>query len=466
MQAWELERKITDEAIPKILQEEEQTWKSALERGKLEDDYLKMMWSSRVPGSGAPESIMTAKVQALENKGMKVPNAMMYIEKGLKEAKVNDLYNLHKTSALLMHSINNAEKDPQSLYWNYKLYSSWDEYEKAVSFPEKQLYDVKSIKFKENITAGWWGQLIGGAFGTALEGYTTDNLRKVFGELRNYVRKPNTFNDDITYELAFLKAFEEHGYDITSKDIALEWVALIPSGWSAEEIALENIRKGIFPPESGTYQNPFSEWIGAQMRGAICGMAAPANPKEAARLAWIDGVISHANNGVIGEIFNAVLVSLAFVEKEVRKLVEKTIDAIPKDCEYYYVITYAYNKCKQSLNWEQAWKSCEEEFKKYNWVHAYPNAAAEVIALWFGNGDFDETLFIIGMEGQDVDCNAAQIMNAVAIINGMEEIPFKWIEPIGENLETYVRGMEKMKIQELIDWTSRSVIKKSKRLKK
>lgn len=466
MQAWELERKITDEAIPKILQEEEQTWKSALERGKLEDDYLKMMWSSRVPGSGAPESIMTAKVQALENKGMKVPDAMMYIEKGLKEAEANDFYNLHKTSALLMHSINNAEKDPQSPYWNYKLYSSWDEYEKAVSFPEKQPYDVKSRKFKENITAGWWGQLIGGAFGTALEGYTTDNLRKVFGELRNYVRKPNTFNDDITYELAFLKAFEEYGYDITSKDIALEWVALIPSGWSAEEIALENIRKGIFPPESGIYQNPFSEWIGAQMRGAICGMIAPANPKEAARLAWIDGVISHANNGVIGEIFNAVLVSLAFVEKDVRKLIEKTIDAIPKDCEYHYVITYAYNKCKQSLNWEQAWKSCEEEFKKYNWVHAYPNAAAEVIALWFGNGDFDETLFIVGMEGQDVDCNAAQIMNAVAVINGMEEIPSKWIEPIGENLETYVRGMEKMKIQELIDWTSRSVIKNQKRLKK
>ncbi len=22
--------------------------------------------------------------------------------------------------------------------------------------------------------------------------------------------------------------------------------------------------------------------------------------------------------------------------------------------------------------------------KEYNWIHAYPNAAAEVIALWFG----------------------------------------------------------------------------------
>src|SRR3712207_8823928 len=52
----------------------------------------------------------------------------------------------------------------------------------------------------------------------------------------------------------------------SSKDIAKEWVGLIPAGWSAEDIALKNIRMGIFPPESGYKNNPYREWIGAQMR--------------------------------------------------------------------------------------------------------------------------------------------------------------------------------------------------------
>ena len=76
---------------------------------------------------------------------------------------------------------------------------------------------------------------------------------------------------------------------------------MIPYGWSAEEWALKNIKMGIYPPESGFLHNPYREWIGAQMRGAVCGMVAPNNPLKAAELAFMDGVVSHYNNGVIGE---------------------------------------------------------------------------------------------------------------------------------------------------------------------
>ena len=47
-----------------------------------------------------------------------------------------------------------------------------------------------------------------------------------------------------------------------------------------------------------------------------------------------------------------------------------------------------------SGDWESAWRQCEERFKTYNWIHAYPNAAAEIIALWFGSS-FDEMIHII-----------------------------------------------------------------------
>ncbi len=54
------------------------------------------------------------------------------------------------------------------------------------------------------------------------------------------------------------------------------------------------------------------------MRGMVCGMLAPGDPLEAARLAHIDAVISHARNGVYGEIYAAVITSLAFVMDDPR----------------------------------------------------------------------------------------------------------------------------------------------------
>ena len=84
MKAWEIERKKMDGAIPRILSEEEQTWDFANVLEKNTDDYLKLMWSSHVPGSYAPESLMVAAIQSLENKGYYVENADELLEKGLK----------------------------------------------------------------------------------------------------------------------------------------------------------------------------------------------------------------------------------------------------------------------------------------------------------------------------------------------------------------------------------------------
>jgi len=463
VKAWEMECDLMESAIPVVLDEEEQTWEEgASVAGEYEESKTKLFWKSNVPGSYAPERVIIGAVQAMGNMGYNVEAAEKLIPLGLKALKEDDIISLNKISARLFCELNNAPKDMSSPYWKYKIYSSWDEYKNSVKFYKYDKVDIDNEDFEEKMHAGWSAQICGGALGTAIEGYTSENIEKVFGDVNYYVRKPNTYNDDITFELAFLKAFDEKGYNITSADIADEWIGLIPSAWSAEDIALRNIRYGIYPPFSGEFNNYYREWIGAQMRGAICGMVAPGNPEEAARLAWIDGVVSHHNNGVIGEIFNAMLVSLAFAENDVRTILEKTIDMIPKDSEYYSVIDFAYTQCQNNDNWKDAWKPCEERFRRYNWIHAYPNAAAEVVALYFGQNDFDKTMNIISMAGQDVDCNAAQIATVYGIIHGFNGIDKKWTDPIGDDLITYVRGMEKLKISDLSKWTV-AAIKKAKK---
>lgn len=464
MKAWEMAQDVFINAQPVIRSEEEQTWTDNVDVSAFYDDNLSLDWGSNVPGSGAPEKIMVAAVQALENRGYRVSeDGYRLLKEGLKANEKKDFVKLHQISALIRRELAEAEKDEKASYWNYKVYRSFEQYRENVEFPESSSVDIESEKFKEQIRASWTAQLIGGAMGTMVEGYTFQNLKKAFGEVTGYLREPNTYNDDITFELAFLDAFSEKGYAVTSEDIALSWVGLIPCGWSAEEIAIRNIKNGIFPPESGTYRNPFNEWIGAQMRAGICGMVAPGAPYLAAELAWKDGEVSHAANGILGEVFNAVMTSMAFVESDIKKVVKNAISLIPEDSEYYSVVSYAWKCCEEHGTWQEALKLCQEKYKRYNWIHAYPNACCEIIALYYGEGDFRKTLHIITMCGIDVDCNAGMIMPLLAIQKGMSIIPKELIHPAFGRLDTYMRGRFKsMSLDELIDDTLWSIKKAHK----
>lgn len=302
------------------------------------------------------------------------------------------------------------------------------------------------------IHAGWLGQLAGGAFGTAIEGYHTLQLEKIYGRIDAYITQPETVNDDVVYELAFLDAFERRGRNVTSRDIGREWVRQIPFGWSAEWVALHNMTDGILPPESGSWRNPYSNWIGAQMRGMVCGLVAPAQPMEAARLAHIDGLVSHAENGVYGEMYAAVLSALAFVQNDPRALLVEAARFIPKKSEYAAVLSICLDTVEHSENAEVAWAILDKHFERYNWIHAYPNIAAVITALWFGAGDMSESFRILAHAGLDVDCNAGLVGTVLGVMNG---VPEKWGAPLNDTLETYLAGKERLSIRALAARTAR-----------
>lgn len=458
MRAWRREHEYMASQTPKRDPDpnNEAIWEASMgSQEAAQDAGLRLVWDSTVPGSYAKERVIVGAVQAMENRGYLVPDAQDIIKRGIAALKADDMTALSLATHELWDACFHAVKDESSPYWSYPVYESYEQYSAAVEGEPRQAVDLDSDDYLSRTHAGWLGQIVGGAFGTAMEGYTTDNIVKTLGQVRDYPRKPNTYNDDITYELVLLQAVEQHGRDVTAADIGRLWVAHIPFGWSAEDIALQNLRRGIRPPESGSFHNPYREWIGAQMRGGVVGMLHPGDPRAAARLAFLDGCISHHNNGVLGEVYNAVLVSLAYVERDVKRLLERTLAHIPADSEYYAVADFAMRACRENTQWRAAWALCEKRFETYNWVHAYPNVAAQIVAMWYGEGDFDETIHLIGMCGQDVDCNAAQIMNALCVMIGRDAIPQRWLDPIGDQLDTYVRGMKRMTISGLAQWTKK-----------
>ena len=245
--AWETAYELLHGSIPVVLSEDEQAWKGIEAFEKMTDLTYRMKWHSNVPGSGAPESVIAGAVQSMENMGYDVSEAEQLLEEGRGAFDADDMRRLIPITCRLWNLFGRMASIPHHPYRGHAVYDTFEQYRVRAVLPPRVAVDPASPEFRSRTRHGWLGQIVGGAFGTALEGYVTANLRTAFGEIRDYVRTPNTYNDDITYELAFLDAYRRAGRRITSEDVALAWVGVVPFGWSAEEIALKNIAAGIMP---------------------------------------------------------------------------------------------------------------------------------------------------------------------------------------------------------------------------
>lgn len=451
--AWRIDRELRLAAVPLDRRANPSEWYNSSTVYPTGDDLIALFWNSRVPGSGAPELPYVEMVESMANKGYDMAEAERLIPVGLGLAEKKDRPALRALTARLLEAIHSAPKDPTSPYWKFEHPAEWDAVVAAMDKVHVDESGEQPHRLEERTYAAWLGQLAGGSFGTAIEGYCSARITEVYGKIDSFVTEPETVNDDVVYELAFLDAFEKNGRRLTSKDVALEWVAQIEFGWSAEWVALHNLNDGIFPPLSGSWRNPYSDWIGAQMRGMVCGMLAPAKPLEAARLAHLDGVISHSANGVYGEIYAAVLTSLAYVRSDMRALLVEAGRYLPQRSEYAAVLRECLDVVGRNESPEAAWPILDRRFEEYNWIHAYPNLAADVFALWYGEGDMTRSFSLLAHAGLDVDCNAGLVGSVLGASNG--SVPEAWAFPLHDRLETYIKGKELLSIRELAERTTR-----------
>jgi ADP-ribosylglycohydrolase len=450
MKAWENELKRRKNATPSISYQE--NWEKMQESNIFPNDLLLTFWQSNVPGSNAPESMIVGAVQSVENMGRDVSKAEILLEQGFHYLSSDDFIALKALTSEIFYLLDNSPIIENHRFHHYLRPLKWEEISKF--FPTNKFNLSNKIDIKDKIHGGWLGQLAGGSMGTKFEGYTHNALEKVFGEqLGKYVGEVSTLNDDVTYEIIFLKTCEEKKKDISSMDVAKNWISYIPFGWSAELMALDNIKRGIFPPDSGYFYNPFQEWIGAQMRCMVQGLLSPGDPYKAAKLAFIDSQVSHSGNGIYGGIHAAVLTSLAFVFNDPKKIIKESLQYIPQNTEFSRIVSDVIKYCQETSDWLNVLRKVEENFKTYNWIHLYPNTASVITSLWFGEGDFDKSMKIVSSFGYDVDCNAGEIGTILGVIYGQQNFPNYWSIPLNNNLETYLPFFQKIKISDLADWT-------------
>ena len=140
--------------------------------------------------------------------------------------------------------------------------------------------------YLERVYAGWLGKVIGIRLGAAVEGWTYEKIRQVFGELWDYPAEYKNFSadDDSNGPLFFVRALEDCG-DVeafSSQDVAEALLNYAPFehgffwwggyGVSTEHTAYLNLRNGIPAPRSGSIQQNGSTMAEMCIRDRPCSM--------------------------------------------------------------------------------------------------------------------------------------------------------------------------------------------------
>ena len=348
------------------------------------------------------------------------------------------------------------------------------------------MIDISYNEYYNKVLGSWIGRVVGDFVGAPVELKNVDIIKQKYGNIIDFPEPIdlNYVNDDEMYEIVALITLEKKGINLTAEDIAREWINLLNREdfvFTAEKIALNNLKENIFPPKSGILNNFYYDFIGAQMRADIWGQISPGCPEIAKNYAQMDGSISHAGIGIEGEIFVAVLISQAFFETEIRQNIEKALEYIPPEetSLYTQMIRMAINLYEQNpknfrkardLLINQYWRGeivgqlignsknfpIERRIMlntRIGGVHVLPNIGIIILSLLYGANDKEDPLgrsvCVAAMMGLDTDCNCGNIGAILGVQIGADNIPLKWKEPISDTFSTYVKGYEKWKISDL-----------------
>ena len=273
-------------------------------------------------------------------------------------------------------------------------------------------------------------------------------------------------DDDIRYTVIAHDLLKQRGGNFTSKDVMEAWMYHLPYKLvcTAETQAYRNyVMRYQFHHGSAkgseidwtwvaTNQNPYREWIGAQIRADAWGYAAPGNPELAADFAWRDARMSHIKNGIYGEMFVAAMIAAGFALRDPLAVIEAGLAEIPKQSRLHVEMEQVIGICrKHGFSFDAFEKVLDEIYAllgHYNPVHTNNNAALIVAALLLGKDDFEKVVTLAVMGGWDTDCNGASAGSIYGAMFGAGKIPAKWSEPLHDTLYSQIFNYHPIAISE------------------
>lgn len=257
-------------------------------------------------------------------------------------------------------------------------------------------------------------------------------------------------DDDIDWTILGLHLIERYGRDLTTDDIATEWLDRIPftQTFTAERAAYRNLIHGLHAPQTAVVDNPYREWIGALIRADIFGYVQPGDPAAAVRLALIDARLTHVKNGIYGEMWAAALVATAFSTDSAEEALAVARRFVPDGSRLAATLDGIRELHRSGANEVDALDWIDRELGHYNWVHTLHNAAAIAAGLLWGRGFTDSVALTIAA-GRDTDSSAATTGSVYGALHGDEAIPAELVGTTHHHVRSSIRDFDRVTIDEL-----------------
>ena len=263
-------------------------------------------------------------------------------------------------------------------------------------------------------------------------------------------------DDDVNYSVLALELLEKHGRALRTEDVARAWLNRLPVGqtFTAERAAYRVLlSEGAewFPggAEPGfdlalCSDNPYNDWIGAQIRADVYGWVAPGDPELAASLARTDAELSHRGDGVDG----AVLVAAWGASIPGGRGLESALDMALAHVPGSGGVAAAVSLGREVAGAAEGPEAIHRAYPDLSPVHTLNNLALVVWALLRHADDFGAAVGDVVAAGWDTDCNGATV-GALWGLQG-KPIPETWTTPWQGRVGLSLAGEREVSLDELV----------------
>jgi len=345
---------------------------------------------------------------------------------------------------------------------------------------DRRIWTELADDFRERLEGSWLGRCAGCTLGSIVEGWTVERMEEWAAYLGDqyplvdywsqaeqpHNRKYQTSlredftpakmdgvptDDDLNYTLLGLMILEEYGLDFTTDQLGEAWIKYLPFAFTAEGIALDNLRKGLPPMQAAERDNPFLNWIGADIRSDPWGYAAPGWPEKAAEFAHRDAYVSHRRNGIFAAMFFSAAISAAFAVDNTVDALKIGLEEIPADCYLAREVRWALDAAPSIANYRDAAAAIEERYTVMGGAHAINNTVLTVWGLTIGGDDYSRVIGETVAMGKDNDCTAATAGSIWGAVYGKSAIPKHWYKNFNNKVHTFLYHQSTFAIDDTID---------------
>jgi ADP-ribosylglycohydrolase len=258
-------------------------------------------------------------------------------------------------------------------------------------------------------------------------------------------------DDDVAYTLLGLLVVEEYGPDFTIAQNGEAWLKYLPYACTAEDVALRNLKAGVPAERAAETENPFCEWLGADIRSDPWGYMAPGWPERAAELAYRDAYLSHRRTGIYGEMYFSAVIAAAFAVDHPLEALEIGLSEIPQGCRLAQEVRWALDMAPQIVDYAQARAAVDERYAGMHPVHTINNACLTIWGLTIGGTDLTRVIAETVAMGLDNDCTAATAGSIAGAVVGKRGVEKHWYDRFGDTVHAYLIDRPRFSIGGLIE---------------